>query len=101
MKGIIPEVADLTMQMTGRLRIYFLQWLHQSDGTAVKMLGPMIDSMDEFEFRNRIKVVCININASTTETKGGICFLLQTEIIKREEGCSHIFCNGFIKTAPE
>src|SRR6218665_305794 len=50
------------------------------NGTAVKMSEAVIDCMDEWGLRDRIKGTCFDTTASNAGTKGGVCLRLQKEI---------------------
>ena len=57
-----------------------LSVLKLCNGRAVKMSEAVIDCMDEWGLRDRIKGMCFDTTASNAGTKGGICLRLQKEI---------------------
>ena len=46
------------------------------DGTANTMKCAVLDCIDEWGLHNRIKGLCFDTRASNTESKGGVCILL-------------------------
>ena len=50
------------------------------DGTAVTTAKAVVDTVDEWGLRDRIKGLCFDTTASNTGTKGGVCVLMEKEI---------------------
>jgi len=67
----------LPMLISGHDVMKLLSIPKLNDGTEVMMSHAMVDSMDEWGLRNRIKGLCFDTTASNTGRNGGVCVLLE------------------------
>src|SRR6218665_847930 len=74
------KVDRLPILVSGQNVVKLLSVPKLCNGTAVKMSEAVIDCMDEWGLRDRIKGMCFDTTASNAGTKGGVCLRLQKEI---------------------
>lgn len=74
------RVDRLRILVSGHDLIKLLSVPKLDDGTAVVMSHAVVDSIDEWGLRNRIKGLCVDTTASNTGRNGGVCVLLEREI---------------------
>lgn len=74
------RIDRLPILVSGQNVVKLLSVPKLHDGTAVTMSRAVIESMDEWKLRSRIKGLCFDTTASNPGTKGGVCIRLETEI---------------------
>jgi len=74
------RIDRLPVLVSGKNVVKLLAVPKLHDGTAVTMSRAVVEIMDEWGLRNRIKGLCFDTTASNTGLKGGVCVRLETEL---------------------
>ena len=74
------KVGRLPILVSGQDVVKLLSVPKLQDGTAATMAQAVIQCIDTWVLRERIKGLCFDTTASNTGTKGGVCIRLEIEI---------------------
>ena len=74
------RVDRLPILVSGENVVKLLSVPKLYDGTAITMSHAVLDSLDEWGLRDRIRGLCFDTTASNTGIHGGVCVLLENDI---------------------
>ena len=85
------RVDRLPVLVSGKNVVKLLSVPKLQDGKATTMAHAILETLDEWGLRQRIKGLCFDTTASNTGAKGGVCIKLESEIGRQllNLGCRH------------